>query len=53
MDELEGRRLKAAILQEEVSDDVWERLIPYADRLLKAIKAFFYQYTHIYNHPGL
>ncbi|HYR75725.1 MAG TPA: sigma-70 family RNA polymerase sigma factor [Pyrinomonadaceae bacterium] len=51
MDELEGRRLKAAILQEEVSDDVWERLIPYADRLLKAIKAFFYQYTHIYNHP--
>jgi hypothetical protein len=28
MDELEGRRLKAAILQEEVSDDVWERLIP-------------------------
>lgn len=51
MDELEGRRLKAAILQEEVSDDVWERLIPYADGLLKAIKAFFYEYTHIYNHP--
>ena len=51
MDELEGRRLKAAILQEEVSDDVWERLIPYTDGLLKAIKAFFYQYTHIYDHP--
>ncbi|HWN09094.1 MAG TPA: sigma-70 family RNA polymerase sigma factor [Pyrinomonadaceae bacterium] len=50
MDELEGRRLKAAILQEEVSDDVWERLIPYADGLLKAIKAFFYQYTHIHDH---
>jgi DNA-directed RNA polymerase specialized sigma24 family protein len=23
----------------------------YADGLLKAIKAFFYQYRHIYNHP--
>jgi RNA polymerase sigma factor (sigma-70 family) len=51
MDELEGRRLKAAILQEEVSDDVWEKLIPYADALLKAIKAVFHQYTHIYDHP--
>lgn len=51
MDERDGRRLKAAILQEEVSDDVWERLIPYADALLKAIKAVFYQYTHIYDHP--
>jgi RNA polymerase sigma factor (sigma-70 family) len=51
MDELEARRLKAALLKEEVSDDVWERLLPYADRLLKAIKAFFYQYTHIYDHP--
>lgn len=51
MDELEGRRLKAAILQEEVSDDVWEKLIPYADGLLKAIKAFFYRYTQIYDHP--
>lgn len=51
MDELEGRRLKTAILREEVSDDVWEKLIPYADRLLKAIKAFFYQYTRTYDHP--
>jgi RNA polymerase sigma factor (sigma-70 family) len=51
MDELEGRRLKTAILREEVSDDVWEKLIPYADRLLKAIKAFFYQYTNVYDHP--
>lgn len=51
MDELEGRRLKTAILKEEVSDDVWEKLIPYADRLLKAIKAFFYQYTRTYDHP--
>lgn len=51
MDELEARRLKSAILSEEVSDDVWERLIPYADPLLRAIKAFFYQYTHIYDHP--
>ncbi len=51
MDELEARRLKAAILREEVRDDAWERLLPYADCLLKAIKAFFYQYTHIFDHP--
>jgi len=50
MDELEGRRLKTALLREEVADEAWEKLLPYADAVLKAIRSYFRRYTGAYNH---
>jgi RNA polymerase sigma factor (sigma-70 family) len=50
MDELEGRRLKTALLREEVADEAWEQLLPYADSVLKAIRSYFSRYTGAYDH---